>query len=182
MQSSYNKIDITYGELIQTITKSINPKKIVEIGILDGYSLYSFVKSARFDTEILAYDIFDEFNGNHSFKDKICEKFNQFSNVKINYGDFYKLHHTLNEIDILHVDIANNGDVLEYVIKNYLELMTHNGIILFEGGSKERDNVEWMSKYNKPLISPVVEKYINQNMNIQVIGNFPSITIIKKSQ
>ena len=83
-------------------------------------------------------------------------------------------------IDIIHIDIANNGDVFEYAIKNYLPKLCENGILLLEGGSIERDKVEWMSKYNKPLIEPVIKKHIKNNLNIQVIGSFPSITIIRK--
>ena len=47
--------------------------------------------------------------------------------------------------------------------------------MIMEGGSEQRDNVEWMIKYNKPQIQPVIKKY-----GLNVIGTFPSITIIKK--
>ena len=178
MRSSYNKTDITYGELIQSITQITNPKKIVEIGILDGYSLKSFIQSANITTEICAYDLFDDFNGNHSDKNTLIEKFKDFSNVKIKYGDFYKLHNLINNVDILHIDIANNGDVFEFVINNYFNLLSPNGIILFEGGRIDRDNVEWMIKYDKPKINPIIEKYQALNFDIKIYGTFPSITII----
>ena len=35
-------------------------------------------------------------------------------NIKIEYGDFYKLHKNINNFDLIHIDIANNGDVIEY--------------------------------------------------------------------
>jgi len=66
MNSSYKNKDLDYGDLIKAITMSINPKKIIEIGILDGYSLTHFVNSTNERTIIKAYDIFDEFNGNHA--------------------------------------------------------------------------------------------------------------------
>lgn len=47
-----------------------------------------------------------------------------------------------------------------------------------EGGSKEKDNIEWMIKYNKPKIQPVLEK-LSKMYNILTIGKIPSITIIK---
>jgi hypothetical protein len=50
--------------------------------------------------------------------------------------------------------------------------------MILEGGSDERDNVEWMIKYNKPKINPVVEKY-SYEYKIKIIKKFPSITIIK---
>lgn len=67
MNSSYIKKDIDYGELIQAITFSIKPLTIVEIGILNGYSLNNFINSTnKTYTNISAYDIFDKFNGNHA--------------------------------------------------------------------------------------------------------------------
>lgn len=179
MRSSYNKIDITYGELLESITKTLCPNKIVEIGILDGYSLESFVKSSSNDTQIFAYDLFDDFNGNHSNKDEMINKFKNANNVTIEYGDFYKLHDLIDNVDILHVDIANNGDVFQYVIDYYLPKMSKNGIVIFEGGSIDRDNVEWMNKYKKPKINDVIQKYIENGYNISIYGNFPSLTVIK---
>lgn len=179
IRTSYQNNDLNYGDIITTITKCILPKKIVEIGILDGYSLSKFIENSPDDTIIEAYDLFEEFNGNHANKEYITEKFNQHSNVKIRYGNFYNLHESIgNNIDILHIDIANNGDVLDFVIKNYFNLMSKNSVIIFEGGSTERDNIEWMNKYNKPKIVPVIEKLIKLGYNVSVLGKMPSITII----
>ena len=181
MRTSYRNINLTYGDLLDSITIVKNPKKIVEIGILDGYSLECFTKNSSKDTQIYAYDLFEDFNGNHSNQNEVISKFSDFSNVKIEYGNFYELNNIIEtNIDIIHIDIANNGDVFEYAIKNYLPKLCENGILLLEGGSIERDKVEWMSKYNKTPIEPVIQKHIKNNLNIQVIGSFPSITIIRK--
>ena len=181
MRTSYNNPDLTYGDFLNGITMIKTPKKIIEIGILDGYSLECFANSSNNNTQINAYDLFEGFNGNHSNKNELIKNFATFKNVKIEHGDFYNLHHNIDyDIDIIHIDIANNGDVFEYAIQNYLPKLAENGILLLEGGSIERDNVEWMSKYNKPKINPVIQKHFNNNINIQVIGSFPSITIIKK--
>ena len=123
ISSSYLQNDLNYGELISCITKCTSPKKIVEIGILDGYSLTNFIEGSNNETKIYAYDIFDTFNGNHANKEFIIDKFSKNDNVFIDNGDFYKLHEIIdNDIDILHIDIANDGDVFEFVI----------GIKLFE--------------------------------------------------
>jgi hypothetical protein len=181
MRTSYNNVNLTYGHLLNSITFVKNPKKIVEIGILDGYSLECFTKNSNKDTQIYAYDLFENFNGNHSNKNDIISNFLNFSNVKIEYGNFYELNNIIeNNVDIIHIDIANNGDVFEHAIKHYLPKLSENGILLLEGGSIERDNVEWMNKYNKPLINPVIQKYKKNNFNVEVIGSFPSITIIRK--
>lgn len=180
IRTSYSNCDLNYGNIIAGITIAINPKKIVEIGILDGYSLNTFIENSSPQTEIYAYDLFDKFIGNHSDKDFLKARFKTFKNVNIEFGDFYELHKNIDNIDILHIDIANNGDVLEFVIQNYLQKLSKNGIILFEGGSHERDNVPWMNTYQKPKIEPIIKKYNSNELCIKVIGTFPSLTLIKR--
>lgn len=180
MRSSYKNCDLNYGDLITAITSVKNPKKIVEIGILDGFSLEKFVNASSSETIIIAYDLFDDFNGNHAHKDFILDKFKNNKNVSIKHGDFYKLNEIIDEnIDIIHIDIANNGDVLDYVMQNYMPKLAKDGIIIFEGGSSERDNVEWMIKYNKPRINNSIQKYVEKEYDIRTYGAFPSLTIIK---
>jgi len=180
IRSSYKNNEINYGELIETISYSVNPKNILEIGILDGYSLNNFLKGSNKDTLIKAYDIFDDFNGNHSNENQMKELFKEYKNVEIGYGDFFKLHDKIvdNSIDIIHIDIANNGDTYEYALKHYIPKLTSDGMIIIEGGSKERDDVEWMIKYNKPKINPILQKY-SEIYNIKTIGSLPSITLVK---
>lgn len=180
MNSSY-KNNLNYGDLLETITFIQKPKSILEIGILDGFSLKSFADNSDKKTKIDAYDIFDEFNGNHSEKEKLIETFKEYSNVNIQYGNFYELHelHELEDkYDMIHIDIANNGDVYEFSINHYLSKLNENGLLILEGGSEKRDNVEWMIKYKKPKIQPILENYKNQ-MNIKTIGEIPSITLIR---
>ena len=180
MNSSYNN-NINFGDILSTITFLKHPQRIVEIGILDGYSLTKFVKNSSSDVHIDAYDIFDEFNGNHAIKEEVLQKFSNNTNVNIDYGDFYKVWRVYNDksIDILHIDIANNGNVYEYMFQNYMSKLKDNGVIIMEGGSYDRDNIKWMIKYNKPKIQPLLDKYKN-DYNIHTIGVIPSITIITK--
>ena len=175
VKTSYSNINLNYGDIFEIILFLNKPKSILEIGILDGFSLDIFAKNTSSDTIIEAYDIFDEFNGNCASKDFLLNKFKSYSNIKIEYGDFYKLHKNINNFDLIHIDIANNGDVIEYALNNYISKLNENGIIIFEGGSIERDNIEWMIKYDKPKINPIVEKY-----NLKLIGSFPSVCIYKK--
>jgi len=177
-KSSYLN-NLNYGDIFKTILFMINPTSIVEIGILDGFSLKTMTDNTSNNCVIKAYDIFDEFNGHSANKEALQKEFLKNDNVTIEYGDFYKLCDDIqdNSIDLLHIDIANNGDVFEYVIKNYMKKIKRNGIIILEGGSNERDNVEWMNIYNKPKIQPIIEKY-SSSLNIKVIGKIPSLSII----
>lgn len=179
MKSSYRST-IELGEIISAVTFTCQPKLIVEIGILEGYSLTKFIEFSSTTTQIHAYDIFDKFNGHSAKRDDINNKFDKYPNVKISDGDFYDVYRAYleNEIDILHIDIANNGHVYEFVFNNYISKMRKGGIIILEGGSETRDQVEWMKKYEKPLIAPVINKY-KKKYEIKVFGDFPSLTIIK---
>ena len=179
MRSSYKSQDITYDELIKCVTQIITPINILEIGILDGFSLKTFIQSSTPETIIDAFDLFDDFNGNHSNKHQITTQFHEYKNVTIAHGDFYNIHNILQKkYDIIHIDIANTGQILDFIIDNYLKHLTEKGIIIFEGGSQKRDNVDWMLKYNKTPIYHTILKYIDQGFNIQTYGTFPSITII----
>ena len=179
MNSSYFN-SLNYKDVFKTVLYFNKPKSVLEIGILDGFSLEIFANYSK-DTKIQAYDIFEDFNGNHADKGKLLTNFKDYTNVSIDYGDFYKLSNTINStFDIIHIDIANDGDVYEYTIDHYLSKLNENGILLLEGGSTERDQVEWMKKYNKPPIYPVLCKYKNK-YNILTIGTVPSITLIQKN-
>lgn len=175
MKSSY-KNSLDYSDIFKIICFIHNPKQIIEIGILDGFSLKAMAETLP-QSNIQAFDIFEDFNGNGSKRD-IVEKFKSYNNVSIEYGNFYKLNFPNNSIDLLHIDIANDGDVYEFVFKNYIKYMKPGGIILLEGGSKERDQVEWMNKYHKTKIQPIIEKY-KTKYSIYTLDKFPSLTIVK---
>lgn len=180
MISSYNKTKLDYSDIFTTICFINRPKEIVEIGILEGFSLKAIANSSP-DANIRAYDIFDDFNGNGA-KNDIIKQFPKdvYKNISIEYGNFFELTFPEKSIDLLHIDIANDGDVYEYVFENYIQYVKHNGMIILEGGSEERDNVEWMNKYNKTKIQPILEKYRqNKNYEIITLDKFPSITLVK---
>ena len=176
MNSSYLNKDLDYGEILKTICYLKEPKLIIEFGILEGYSLDKFIENTNNNTKIKAYDIFDKFNGNHADIILMKKKYEIFKNVEILEGNFYDSNKIINNIDILHIDIANDKNVYDYAIKNYLPKLSNNGIMIFEGGSKERDEVYWMNKYNKEKINPYLE-----NLDVKIIGQNPSMTIIRKN-
>ena len=63
---------------------------------------------------MIAYDIFEEFNGNHAIEQELKEKFKNNSKVTITYGDHYKVYENMidESLDVLHIDIANNAMLL----------------------------------------------------------------------
>ncbi len=178
MNSSYKQSTLDYSDIFKLLIYMVNPKKVVEFGILDGYSLKIFADNCDNDCKIEGYDIFEEFNGNGSNMDTLNKNFEKYENIVIQYGDYYKIVENFddNSIDILHIDIANNGDVYKFAIEQYMKKVKKNGIIILEGGSKDRDNVEWMIKYNKPKFCDYLDTLNNK---YHIIDKFPSITVFK---
>ncbi len=179
IRSSYKESD--YSKVFKSLTFSLQPKLIVEFGILDGYSLQAFLDSRPDGCRVEAYDLFDEFPYNAADFEHIGQKFAKYDDFRLEKGNFFgsEALYGDNSIDILHVDIANNGDVYEYFFEKYLPKVAKTGICLLEGGSEERDLVDWMVKYEKPKITPVLQKYRNQ-YNILVLDDFPSLTIVSR--
>ncbi len=182
MKSSYSQNN--YGDLIEAIVRVHQPKRIVEFGILEGYSLSKIRKSAPENASITAYDIFDDFPGNHARYNDLIQKFPE--NI-IQYGDFYKEYHSipLGSVDLFHIDIANDGNVFDWFFRVYKSRMRQGGIALLEGGSEERDNYSWMVKYNKRKIRNTIsywkEDLHNEGYEITVFKAFPSMTMIYKT-
>ena len=87
-----------------------------------------------------------------------------------------------NSIDLLHIDISNNGDILVNMIDIWGGKLSPDGMIAFEGGSIERDNVEWMKKYNFKSIGETLmnNPMIKMEWCFQVLEPFPSLTLLWK--
>ena len=174
MKSSY-KLN-SYNGIFKSLCELYKPKSILEIGILDGYSLKSFVKNVPEETDIVAIDLFEIYKFRNSEKNKIEKKFKKFKNVTIIQGDFYEFYKASSNFDLIHIDISNDKDIFEFAFENYLPKTRK--VLLLEGGSIERDNVEWMKKYNKNSINPFLVKNKNK-YDINIIQEFPSLTVVK---
>lgn len=183
LKSSYNNDGLKFYHIFQTVVSLVKPKKVVEFGILKGYSLKAFVEFCDSDCQIEAYDIFDRFNGNGAKLEEILGMFGKVPNVKIGEQDFYKGYENYSDgsIDILHIDIANNGDVYQFAFEKYFSKLSDKGVMILEGGSEARDNVSWMSKFGKRPIRDFLGKLLeNSDYRVDVIDVFPSITLISR--
>jgi hypothetical protein len=169
-----------FSKVLKTLCILKKPKKIVEFGILDGYSLDCFLDATDDSCIIEAYDLFEDFPYNSSKLDMIFPRYSKEKRVKIKKSDIFKSLDFFEDktVDIFHIDIANNGETYEFCIQNFIPKLSNSGILVMEGGSEERDNCDWMVKYNKPKIRKVLDKY-SQIYDIKVFNEFPSLTIIQ---
>ena len=177
----YSKND--YGTLFYSLIKIYKPLEIVEIGVGDSYTLDAIVRAVKENNvgRVRVYDIFEEWKYFHKANFTSTKKTFSCDAVTINKGDFYNVFSELddNSIDFFDIDIANDGKKFQFFFDNYFKKLSPTGIAILEGGSLERDSIEWMIKYKKQLIRPILKKYKNK-ADIFVLEPHPSATLIKK--
>jgi hypothetical protein len=77
---------------------------------------------------------------------------------------------------LFHLDISNDGGLVELALTQLAPFVERGSIVLFEGGSKERDKVDWMVQYGKRPINPVFKQFGAKILD----PRFPSLSIFKR--
>ena len=177
IESSYSENDI--GRTLYDLVLKHKPKKIVEFGILYGYS--TVVMAMALDEigegHIYANDLFEDYSFKHGTIQEVqgnIDRYGLTKYVTLEKTNFEEWLKDPEDFDLLHVDVSNKGGTIERLYEAVRDHVARGAIVVFEGGSKERDNVEWMIKYK--------EKKINDtNVPFEVVdGRFPSLSMIKK--
>ena len=180
VNSSYKESGYQY--LFYALVRLLSPNKICEIGVLQGFSLLSMASALNKNNqgEIFGYDLFDDYKFKNermiNVQSRIDEAgFSEFAKIK--KQDAFSVSSEVKKTDILHVDISNNGNTVERLFLEWKEKV--NKMMIFEGGGHARDQIEWMLKFQKPAISPVLNQLSNQFQIWQFVTleAYPSITI-----
>jgi len=183
VRTSYKKNE--FGEIFYRLMRTYKPETVVELGVLDGYSTLHLAKglSINGSGRLWGYDLWDDYDYKHGDMDEVYEMLREnrlSSYVTLMKGDAFDVHDEWAdyEIDFLHVDISNDGKVIREIMELWHPKVS--GIIVFEGGSEERDNVEWMDKFDKESIVEELRtnKLINDNYVYYTYNDFPSMTIM----
>ncbi len=175
-QSSYEPNH--FGDIFYSLVRVLKPKIIVELGTKAGYSAYYMAKALRNNGfgAIDCYDLWELYEFTSCPLEKTKKNISEFADIiSLKKQDVENVHEKYNSVDILHIDLGNHGDMLDEILIPWISKVKK--LIIIEGGSKERDNVEWMKKYNKKSIN----EWLNKNkslFNFIVIEPFPSITLI----
>jgi hypothetical protein len=189
MRSSY--IENNFGELLRTYVIGARTIPLVELGILDGYSTLHIAQGVRELQELYglvttfeAYDLFDSYEYKHGSQVEVQQLIDQnglTDYVQIKKGNAFEVHKLYRDksIEFLHVDISNTGDTLKKIMELWHPKIADKGILMFEGGSEERDNIEWMKKYNCPSIKQEIETnpVLNEFYMYGVYMRFPSMLV-----
>jgi predicted O-methyltransferase YrrM len=174
-----------YEDVFKLMVKSFQPCNCVELGVLDGYSTSAIADGLQFNGRgiVKAYDLFEDYEFNHRNYADVAKKFEGNQHVEIIKKDAFSVHEEYGDrsVDFLHVDLSNDGSIIRKIMEQWNDKMVYGGLILFEGGSEERDNIEWMKKYNKEPIKPELEsnKIIEDNVYVFCTYlKFPSLTVL----
>ncbi len=83
-------------------------------------------------------------------------------------------------IDLLHVDLSNDGEKLTAIVPLYLPLLAPNGLLVIEGGSAARDRIGWMKEHSRPLIRNWLHsEWVNERFTWTTLEPFPSVTLMR---
>ena len=178
LESSYAKNDL--GKTLYSLVLEHKPKKIVEFGVLNGYSTIAMAMALHElgGGHINSYDLFDDYPFKHSTMHDVrgvIDRYGLAEYVTLKKKDFDEWLSAPEQFDFMHVDISNKGDTIERLYEATRDQIQKGSVVVFEGGSKERDNVEWMKKFNQKKMSEIAVPF-------SVIDErFPSLSMIKNT-
>lgn len=172
IESSYRQNDL--GRTLYDLVVTLKPKKILEFGVLNAYSTVCMAMALHElgRGKIQAYDLWGSYKFKHGEKHECMwevMKRGLGKHIQFIEGDFW-FTDIPRDCDMICLDISNDGNIIKKAVKK-LRDGGFKGIIVFEGGSPERDSVEWMKKYKRLPIAQSGVKY-------KIINHkFPSISI-----
>ncbi len=179
--SSYE--EHAYGELFYALIKTYQPEKVVELGTKDGYSAYHIARGLTDNKKgkLFCYDLWEKYEFSSCSQAVAAENLKEVKDVvQLTLRDAVGVDQEHDMVDILHVDVSNKGEILEEIIPKWIDKVRQ--CIIIEGGSPERDKVEWMVKFKKQPIADWLKQFAKQRGDIEyfTVAPFPSITLIRK--
>ena len=177
IESSYRENNL--GKTLYDYVIQNQPKLIIEFGTLYGYSaacMAMALDELNNGGKIICYDLWEKYPYKHSVIHKTkqnLEKYNVANYVEFKELDFKEW--VPEDFDLLHLDISNDGTTIVDLSVKCFSQLKQGKHILFEGGTIERDGVEWMVKYKKQPINS-----IRSLIQYETISDkFPSISKLK---
>lgn len=176
--SSYAENNL--GKTLYDAVLEYKPKKIIDFGVLEGYSTISMAQALRDLSnggKVIAYDLFEDYPYRHSAMSKTKENINKYNLsefVTLKRKNFYDWIKNPEDFDLMHLDISNDGEIIKLAYNNLKKYLDKGSVLIFEGGTKDRDQVEWMIKYNKTPIYP-----LKKEIGYKILDErFPGLAIL----
>lgn len=182
--SSYSKAQ--YQKFFYGMVRLLKPSSIVEIGVLEGFTTLAMGEALRENGSgrLMSYDLFEDYEFRNDGYDNVSSRIQKAGLddvVTLIKSDAYEVDKQVSQTDMLHVDISNDGYVFERMFDVWKD---KTGIMIFEGGAAQRDQVEWMLKYQKKPLQLSLEtiQESNPQWKCYVIEPYPSITVAIKGK
>ena len=189
MRSSY--APAKYDEVLTQLVVGFRPTICVELGVLDGFSACALAEGLRTNGagHLDAYDLFDQYPYKHGEQTAVQAELDAKGLtpwVTLHQADAYTVHERYehNTVYVLHVDISNDGETIRRIMSAWDEKMVIGGVVIFEGGSSERDQEPWMLAYQKPPIKTAIETdpILNSRYVYATYLKWPSLTTCLKKR
>ncbi len=179
--SSYEKNN--YGDFFYALIRLYQPEKVVELGTKAGYSAYHIARGLKANGKgtLDCYDLWEKYQFKSVPRSVAQKNLGQFSDIlQLELRNAIGVDKKYKTVDILHIDLSHEGSILEKIVPYWIDKV--NQFIIIEGGSLERDKVEWMIKYNKMPIRSWLKDFKSKRADIEylTLEPFPSVTIIRK--
>lgn len=180
IRSSYR--DHEYGAFFYALVRCLKPRRCVELGVLQGYSLIAAARALRDNREgrIDGFDLFEDYPYTSEPCARTVERIRSAG-----LRDWAEVHRTeadsvsadLDKVDYLHVDLSNDGDRFRQVFAIWSAKVEQ--VIVLEGGGKLRDEVDWMIRHQRPPIAPAIDELRRNHpgWRISVLEPYPSLTV-----
>ena len=179
--------DHAYGNFFYALVRAIRPRKCVELGVLEGFSLLSIAEALRDNGagNIHGIDLFEDYPHRHATYADVSSRITSCGLSDwcgISKFDALQAHGSHGHLDFLHVDLSNDGDTYRSVFAHWAGKVAQ--VIVLEGGSADRDQVEWMVKHGKSPILPAIAEIgrAYPAWTIAVLAPFPSLTIALRAK
>jgi len=189
MKSSY--AENNYDEVFYAIVRGFKPLICVELGVLHGYSACAIGRALKDNKQghLDAYSLFEDYPYNHGIYKEVQDNLilkGLKDYITLHKEDACRVHerYAPGSVYLLHVDLSNDGRIIKDTMARWHEKIVIGGIILFEGGTEERDQIDWMKKYKKLPIKPEIEtnKIINDCYVYATYLKFPGLTMLLKKR
>lgn len=169
------------GRSLYNIVLKIQPLESVEFGSLHGYSAICIGLALKTlgRGRLTCYDLWDKYEFKHGHIDDVkclIKKYDLEDFIDLKFGNLLNDNWEKLDFDFCHIDISNDGDKILKISSLFSKKIKKGVPILFEGGTLERDQVDWMKKYNKVPITS-----LKTQISYEVLVNkFPGLSIFSE--
>jgi hypothetical protein len=178
--SSYKRH--SYDVLFYALVRLFRPQRCLELGVLEGFSLLATASALQDNGSghVTAYDLFEDYPFRHASFEEVCLRCQTARldpYITLCKGSETHAFANHSEVDILHIDLSNDGDIFRKLFSVWANKVTL--AILLEGGSEERDQIPWMQRYSRPSIAKALIELRAEyaEWSFAVLDPFPSMTL-----